>query len=479
MSTINVTEIMLNADKAAKEFNSFSQEKVDKIVRDVYIKAYNKRIELAKHAHEETGIGKWEDKVFKNVVATHFVYNDIKNLKTVGIIAENDADGIIEIAQPIGPIFAITPLTNPTSTILFKILIALKTRNPIVISPHGAARKSSIEAAKICYEAAIEAGAPEYCVQWLKRTSKEQIIEFMGHRKTAMVLATGSVNLVKAAYSSGNPAIGVGPGNVPVFVGKTADIDFTVEQIIKSKTFDNGTVCASEQALVLQKFNAKNIINKLKERRAYFLSKDEIEKVSKIAFNLHDKVMNASVIGQSAHRIAEMAGFEVPNNTTVLIAELNEVGIQSPLSLEILAPILAVYIVEDIYQAIDKCREINEHGGLGHTVSIFSNNEERISYFASKMNAGRVIVNTPSSQGALGGTYNFLQPSLTLACGAGGNNLTTDNISARHLLNIQRIAFRKESICLRHFNEDVHLKSEVHAEILEDCCLRHECDSIV
>jgi acetaldehyde dehydrogenase / alcohol dehydrogenase len=475
MTSINVTEVMQKASHAADKLKSLSQEQIDKIVENIYKEAYNNRIHLAKMAHNETGIGKWEDKVFKNVVASHFVYNDIKDLKTTGIISEDKESGIIEIAQPLGPIFVITPVTNPTSTVLFKILIALKTRNPIVISPHGAARKSSIEAAKICYNAAIDAGAPENSIQWIKRASKEEILEFMGHRKTAMILATGSVKLVNAAYSSGNPAIGVGPGNVPVFVGKTADIDYTVKQVIKSKTFDNGTVCASEQALILQKFNAVQVIEKLKEQKAYFMFEDEIKKVEEIAFNKHEKVMNAQVIGQSAYKIAQLAGFNVPEETTVLVAQLSNVGLQSPLSLEILAPILALYVVEDLEEAILKCKEINKHGGLGHTVSIFSNNLERINYFASQMNAGRVIVNTPSSQGALGGTYNFLQPSLTLACGAGGKNITTDNISARHLLNIQRIAFKKESECLKHFNENVHLDHEIDADKLVDCCRMNNC----
>ena len=292
----------------------------------------------------------------------------------------------------------------------------------------------------------------------------------MKHKKTALILATGSVGLVKAAYSSGNPAIGVGPGNIPVFFGKTADIEFSVKQILKSKTFDNGTVCASEQALVLQKSNADQIIEELKKRKAYFLSKDEIKRLEPIAFNKTQKVMNAAVIGQSASVIAKMAKIEVPDDTSVLIAKLDTVGIESPLSLEILAPILALYIVEDITEGIEKCKEINRHGGLGHTVSIFSNNKAKIEHFASVMNAGRVIVNTPSSQGALGGKYNSLQPSLTLACGTGGGNITTDNISARHLLNIQRIAWRKESKYLKYLERGIHFDESVNADTFEESC---------
>ena len=406
----------------------------------------------------------------KNIIATYFVYHDIKNLQTVGIIKDDKEKGITEIINPLGPIFALTPVTNPTSTALFKILISLKTRNPLIISPHGAARKSTIEVAKICYNAALEAGAPEDCIQWIRRSTKEQVLEFMAHRKTAMILATGSAGIVKAAYSSGTPTIGIGPGNVPVFFGESADIPFSVEQIIMSKTFDNGTICASEQALVLQKSNAKEVIAELKKHKAYFLNDKEIEALEPVAFNKTQKVMNVAVIGQPASKIAEMANFNVPDDTSILIAKIEKVGIQSPLSLEILAPILALYIVDDAKSAIDKCKEVNNHGGLGHTVSIFSKNRKEIEYFASVMNAGRVIVNTPSSQGALGGKYNSLQPSMTLACGAGGKNITTDNISARHLLNIQRIAWRKESKCLEYLKSGIHTDENVNAEIMEKNC---------
>jgi acetaldehyde dehydrogenase/alcohol dehydrogenase len=273
----------------------------------------------------------------------------------------------------------------------------------------------------------------------------------MGHKKTALVLATGSVSLVRAAYSSGNPAIGVGPGNVPSYIGKSADVPFAVEQIFLSKTFDNGTVCASEQSLVVRQCHVDEVIKEFKKRNAYFLSKDEIKRVEAVSFNKGRKVMSIEVIGQPAPVIARMANVDVPSDTTLLIAPLTEVGIQSPLSLEILAPILAFYIVKDFKEGIEMCRKVNIHGGLGHTACIFSNDEDKIQYFASVMNAGRILVNTPASQGALGGTYNALQPSLTLGCGTGGKNITTDNITAKHLLNIQRIARRKVNKCVEHF----------------------------
>jgi len=412
-------------------------------VKRVYETGYDNCVNLAKLAHDETGLGKWEDKVVKNVIATRLVYEHIKNLKTVGIISEDRENGLIEIAQPIGPIFAITPITNPTSTVLFKILIALKTRNPIIIRPHGSAKKCSLEAARLSYRAAIHAGAPEHCIQWIKHSTQEETQLCMAHKKTALNLATGSLGLVRAAYSSGNPTIGVGPGNVPAYIGQTADIPFAVEQIVKSKLFDNGTVCASEQAVIVRNNISDKVINKFLHHKAYFLTKKEIERLESIAFNKALRVMNTQVIGQPATVIAEMADIQVPSDTTLLIAKLKEVGIRSPLSLEILAPILAFYIVDDFEGAIETCREINYHGGLGHTASIFSKDDEKINYFASVMNAGRILVNTPASQGAIGGMYNTLAPSFTLACGSGGKNITTDNITAKHLLSIQRIARRK------------------------------------
>jgi acetaldehyde dehydrogenase/alcohol dehydrogenase len=464
---LDIDAVMEKAVQAASAFRQLNQEQTDRIVKAVYEAGFDSRILLAKLAHKETKLGVWKDKVIKNVIATRFVYEDIKDLKTVGVIAEENDNGIVEIAQPIGPIFAVTPITNPTSTVLFKIIISLKSRNPIIIRPHGAARKCSIEAARICYETALEHGAPEHCIQWIRRSTEEQTLAFMRHKKTAMILATGSTALVRAAYSSGNPAIGVGPGNVPVFIGKTADVPFAVEQIVISKTFDNGTVCASEQALVVRKCHVDETIKELKQRNAYFLSTEEIKLLEPVAFNMATRTMRVEVIGQQAPAIARMAGIDVPPDTTLLIAMLDEVGIQSPLSLEILAPILAFYVAEDIDQAIDLCRRINFNGGLGHTISMFSNNEERIRYFASVMNAGRILVNTPASQGALGGTYNALQPSLTLGCGTGGKNITTDNISAKHLLNIQRIARREVHECIRPSNLDLYLDESVDANTFE------------
>ena len=464
---LDIESVMDKAVQATTAFKQLDQEQTNRIVKAVYEAGFNNRIRLAKLAHEETGLGIWQDKAIKNVIATRFVYKDIKDLKTVGVISEDEESGIVEIAQPIGPIFAITPLTNPTSTVLYKILISLKSRNPIIIRPHGAAKKCSIESARICYEAALEKGAPEHCVQWIRRSTEEETLQLMRHPKAAMVLATGSTALVRAAYSSGNPAIGVGPGNVPAVISETADVPFAVEQIFISKLFDNGTVCASEQALIVMKRHVEEVVRLLKKRKAHFLSKDEIKRLEPVVFNAATKVMRPEIIGQPATVIAGMAGIDVPPDTTLLIAMLDEVGIGAPLSLEILAPILAFYVAENCEQAVDLCRTINNHGGLGHSISIFSSDEDRILHFAETMNAGRILVNTPASQGALGGTYNALPPSLTLSCGSGGKNITTDNISARHLLNIQRIAKRRVSECIKPSNLSVYLDESIDADTFE------------
>lgn len=461
---LDIAKIVADAVNAAEAFRNYTQEQTDRIVEAVFKAGFNNRVRLAKLTYDETKLGKWEDKVIKNVIATQYVYQDIKDMKTVGVINEDKEQGVVEVAAPVGPIFAVTPITNPSSTVLFKILIAMKSRNPIIIRPHGSARKCSVEACRLLYEAALEAGAPEKCVQWIKTTTRDEVLELMSHRRINLILATGSVELVRAAQKSGNPAIGIGPGNVPVYIGRSADVPFAVEQIVLSKTFDYGTVCASEQAVVVNSDNADEVIGEFKKHKAYFLSQDEIKRLEPVAFNSEAKVMKVEVIGQSAATIAEMAGFKVPPDTSILIAPLEEVGIQSPLSLEILAPILALYVADNFDQAIELCRRINRHGGLGHTASIFSSDEEKIRYFSSSINAGRILVNTPASQGALGGTYNRLRPSLMLACGTRGKNITTDNISVRHLLNIHRIARR--NVCPYMTGEFIHnfLDENLHWE---------------
>jgi acetaldehyde dehydrogenase/alcohol dehydrogenase len=464
---VDIESVMQNAVRAASDFRKLNQEQTDRIVGAVYKAGFNNRVRLARMAFNETKLGVLKDKIIKNVIATRVVYQDIKNQRTAGVISEDKENGIMEIAQPLGPIFAITPVTNPTSTVLFKILISMKSRNPIIIRPHGSAKKSSCEAVRICLEAATAAGAPANSIQCVKNSTEDETLQFMSHRHTAMILATGSTSLVRAAYRSGNPAIGVGPGNVPAFIGRTADVPFAVEQIFLSKTFDNGTVCASEQALVVRSCHVEQVISEFKARGAYFLSPDEISRLEPVVYNTHTRSMRSEVIGQPATTIAEMAGIYVPAETTLLIAQLDQVGVHSPLSMEILAPILAFYTADDFDRAAELCRTINHNGGLGHTISMFSNSEERIMYFASVMDAGRILINTPASQGAIGGTYNALTPSLTLACGSGGKNITTDNITARHLLNIQRVAYPKPNPDMRPELLELYYDESVDADTFD------------
>ena len=442
-SVEKANDILERAVFAAAEFQEFNQEQTDKVVEAVYRAALNARVKLAKMAVEETGIGIWEDKVWKNVIGTQLVYENIKDEKTVGVINSDNITGISEIAQPLGPILAVTPVTNPTSTAIYKILICLKTRNPIIISAHRNAAHSTGEAARICYEAALTAGAPEDCIQMIPSGSREFTQMVMSHPRIALILATGGTGLVKAAYSSGNPAIGVGPGNVPVFIDKSADIPFAVSSIIKSKTFDNGTVCASEQSVVVEEKIAKKVREEFTRQYCYFLSKEEIQKVEKVAVMKETMTMSPFIVGQSVETIAMKAGISVPSETKILMAELEGVGKDHPLSVEILAPILAFYSAKDYHTAIKLCIDLNYLGGIGHSAGIYSNDEKRILEFSQLINAGRILVNTPTSHGAVGGTYNMLSPSLTLGCGTGGKNITTENISVKHLINIQRVCRRK------------------------------------
>ncbi len=459
--------VMSRAREAAAVFGQLDQEHVDRIVRAVYLAGMDARVRLAKMAAEETGMGRWQDKVIKNVVATQYVYENIKSQKTAGIISENDKDGIIEIAQPIGPILAVTPVTNPTSTVMFKILIALKTRNPVIISPHRKAAKCSVEAARICYEAALSEDAPEHCVQWSEHKSREETQALMRHKSLSLILATGGESLVHEAYSSGTPAIGVGAGNVPVFIEKSADIPFAVEQIMLSKTFDCGTICASEQAVVVETPVLEVVKKEFAARKAVFLDPSNVALLEKVAFDPVRGLMNADIVGQPAVKIARMAGIDVPADTVLLIAPLESVGPQAPLSREILAPILAFYTVPDFNSAANVCMDLNFFGGTGHTVSIFSNDNALIKKFALIMDAGRICVNMPSSQGAVGGIYNTLEPSFTLGCGTTGKNITTDNISARHLLNIQRITKRRINDRTANFDMSKYLDDSRDALTLE------------
>ena len=457
-------ELLDRAVLAGALFYQFDQQQTDLIVKRVFEAGFNNRVKLAKMAADETGIGIWQHKVIKNVVATQLVYESIRHEKTVGVISEDKQNGMLEIAQPLGPIFAVIPVTNPTSTVLFKILIALKSRNPVIISPPRKAPECCREAARICYEAALHAGAPDDCIQILPETNRELTHELMIHPKLALILATGGTGLVHAAYSSGNPALGVGPGNVPVFIDQSADIPFAVESIINSKTFDNGTICASEQAIVCETSIAAKVRGEFIRQHCVFLSPEDAKKVEQVVYDRSKGVMSADVVGQSVRKIAAMAGITVPEDTRIMMAEQQRVGHDYPLSQEILAPVLAFYETPDYDTAIKLCIDLNYLGGIGHTAGIYANDELRILEFSRIMNAGRVMVNTPSVQGAIGGIYNSLATSLTLGCGSGGKNITTENVTARHLINIQRICRRRKNQKWFDFNQSLYFDESLANE---------------
>jgi acetaldehyde dehydrogenase/alcohol dehydrogenase len=463
----NTEEIIRRAQEAATAFRDLDQAGTDRIVRAVYLAAMDNRVRLAAMAAEETGLGVGPHKVIKNVIAGQLVYEHIKNHKTVGVISEDSFSGIIEMAQPLGPVLALIPAINPTSTTIFKILITMKTRNPLIISGNAIAKNCVAETARVCYESALKAGAPKHCVQWLAKPNPKTTKELMSHRGLALILATGAGELVKASYSSGTPTIGVGSGNVPAYIGATADIPFAVQNILMSKTFDNGSICASEQAIVVKREIAEKVMAEFKMQKAYFLSPEETEKVGRVAYDKERGVMLAAVVGQPVERIAEMAGIEVPVDASVLIAELSEVSRKQPLSAEILAPILGFYVEETFESAIARCMEITRFGGIGHTAVIYSNAPDRIEYFSRNLNVARILVNTPSTQGALGAMFNTLPPSFTLSCGSGGKNSTTDNISTRHLLNIHRICRRRVNQRWMSIDQKKYLDESLTAEELE------------
>jgi acetaldehyde dehydrogenase/alcohol dehydrogenase len=439
-----VDELVQRAMVAREKFMSYDQQKIDAIVKCMALAGIDKHMELARQAVDETGMGVYEDKITKNLFSTEEVYHNIKNEKTVGVIEENVEEGFMKVAEPIGIIAGVTPVTNPTSTTMFKSLISIKTRNPIIFSFHPKAIKSSIAAAKVMLEAAVAAGAPENCIGWIEKPSIEATNLLMNHPGISIVLATGGTNMVQAAYSCGKPALGVGPGNVPCYIEKTANIKRAVTDLILSKTFDNGTICASEQSVVVDREIAEKVKSLMTEYGCYFLKPEEIDRLSKVAIDSTHDCMNAVVVGQPAVKIAEIAGLKVPANTKILVAELEGVGPEYPLSREKLSPILAFYVVEDYREGIKRCEQITEFGGLGHSAVLHSENESVIDEFANRLRTGRLLINSPSSHGAIGDLYNTNTPSLTLGCGSMGHNSTTDNVSVGNLLNIKRVALRRD-----------------------------------
>lgn len=443
----SLNDIVQKLAQAQLEYSQFSQEQVDYIFSKAAFAAAAARIELAKMAVEETGMGIVEDKVIKNHFASEYIYNQYREAKTCGLIEEDLTWGICKYAEPIGLIAGIIPTTNPTSTAIFKALISLKTRNGIIFSPHPRAKKSTIATAKIILDAAVAAGAPENIICWLEEPSVELSKQLMHHPKINLILATGGPYMVKEAYSSGKPAIGVGAGNTPAIIDETCHLKMAVNSILLSKTFDNGVICASEQSVVVVASKYDEVLQEFKFRGAHILSASEKEMLGKIL--IIDGKLNAEVVGQSASKIAKLAGFSVSENTKVLIAEVEKIGTDEAFSYEKLSPILGLYKAIDYQEAVSKAVHLVEFGGIGHTGTLYTDtrNKDRISYLSERMKVGRILVNMPASQGAIGDIYNFrLEPSLTLGCGSWGGNSVSENVGVKHLLNIKVNAERRENM---------------------------------
>ena len=441
----HLEDLVHQAKTAAALFAQSTQEDVDRIVKSMVLAGLKHAQHLAAMAAEETRLGVMEDKVVKNMVATEFAYNYIKDKRTVGIIREIPERNLVEVAEPIGVIFSITPITNPTSTVLFKCIIAIKTRNAVIFSPHPNAWRCCSEAVRIMYEAAVKHGAPEGVFSCLSSHTLQDNFYLMRHKDVGLIDATGGTGAVKAAYSSGKPALGVGPGNTAVYLEKTADLNTAVVDIIVSKTFDNGTICASEQTVVIDDEIYDLVLNKFAELGTHVCDEHEAERLARTVIDPKTGFMQPMAVGQKAIDIARFAGLPVKPGTKLLIAEVRGVGPKYPLSVEKLFPVLAVYRAKSVDEALRVCVDVNHAGGLGHTAVIFSRNEEVIRKFSEAMNAGRIIVNSPGSVGAVGGVYNDLVPTFSFGCGTGGGNSTTDNINIYHYLNIKRVARRTQA----------------------------------
>ncbi len=443
---------------AQKQFSTYTQEQVDEIFLQAAMAANNARITLAKMAVEETGMGIVEDKVIKNHFASEYIYNQYKDEKTCGVLEHDQAFGITKIAEPIGIVAAIVPTTNPTSTAIFKALISLKTRNAIIFSPHPRAKNATIAAAKIVLDAAVKAGAPEGIIAWIDEPSVE--LSQLVMKEADIILATGGPGMVKAAYSSGKPAIGVGSGNTPAVIDETAHIKMAVSSILLSKTFDNGVICASEQSVLVMSEIYDEVKAEFAERGAYILNEEEKEKVRKII--LVNGNINANIVGQSAYKIARLAGVDVPDTAKVLIGEVESVELEEPFSHEKLSPVLAMYRVESFQEALDKAARLIELGGFGHTSVLYTDqvkSTDRIEKFGARMKTGRTIINMPASQGAIGDIYNFkLAPSLTLGCGSWGGNSVSENVGVKHLLNVKSVAERRENMLWFRVPEKIYFK---------------------
>ncbi len=438
-----------NIKEAQKRYASYSQEQVDEIFRQSAIAANDARISLAKNAVKETGMGIVEDKVIKNHFASEFIFNKYKDTKTCGVLEDDETFGIQKVAEPIGLLCGIVPTTNPTSTAIFKALIALKTRNAIIFSPHPRAAKCTVEAAKIVHDAAVKAGAPEGIIGWVEEPTMELSQHLLAHNDINMILATGGPGMVKAAYSSGKPAVGVGAGNTPALMDETADIRMAVSSVLMSKTFDNGVICASEQSVIVHKSLYRDVKKEFLLRGAYILSESEKKKVGALIIDPERGTINPKIVGQKAADIAAMAGITVDPDVKVLIGEVTDTTVEEPFAHEKLSPCLAMYKCNDFSDGLEKARILVELGGIGHTSVLYTdeNNSDRIKEFGDVIKTGRVLVNMPSSHGAIGDLYNFrLEPSLTLGCGSWGGNSVSENVGVKHLMNIKTVAKRRENM---------------------------------
>lgn len=438
-----INELVVNAKKALDEYMKLNQEQVDKIVKAMALSGLENHMYLAKLAVEETGRGVYEDKITKNIFATEYIYHSIKYEKTVGITEDNEEEDYMEITEPVGVVCGVTPVTNPTSTTLFKSIICTKSRNPIIFGFHPSAQKCSAEAARIVRDAAIAAGAPANCIQWIELPSIEATNELMNHPGVALVLATGGSAMVRAAYSTGKPALGVGPGNVPCFIEKTANIKQAANDLMLSKAFDNGMICASEQAAIIEAPIYKEVTDFMKAHNCYFTTPEETKKLEPVVMNLEKGAVNPNIVGMSPYNIAKLAGINVPPTTKILCCELEGVGHEYPLSKEKLSPVLAVIKAKNVAEGIAMAEKMVEIGGLGHSSVVHSNDQAVIEAFSNRMKTGRIIVNSPSTHGAIGDIYNTNMPSLTLGCGSYGSNSTTSNVTAVNLVNKKRVAKRR------------------------------------
>ncbi|MGL6173874.1 MAG: bifunctional acetaldehyde-CoA/alcohol dehydrogenase [Cellulosilyticaceae bacterium] len=442
-ATAMVNELVQKANVALKEFMELNQEQVDEITKAMALAGLSNQMKLAKMAVDETGRGIFEDKVTKNIFATEYIYHSIKYDKTVGIIEDNETEGYMEVAEPLGVIAGVTPVTNPTSTTMFKSIISMKTRNPIIFGFHPSAQQCSAEAARILRDAAIKAGAPENCIQWIEHPSVEATSALMNHTGVATILATGGPGMVRSAYSAGKPALGVGAGNVPCFIEKTANLEQAVTDLMLSKSFDNGMICASEQAAIIEAPIYDKAVAYMKKHGCYFATKEEVKKLEPVVINPEKQMVNADIVGKYPYEIAAMAGITIPKETKILCCEIDGVGAEYPLSREKLSPVLAVVKAKDINDGITKAEIMIELGGLGHSSVVHSTNDEVIKEFGQRLKTGRVIVNSPSTHGAIGDIYNTNMPSLTLGCGSYGRNSTTSNVTAANLINRKRVAKRQ------------------------------------